>query len=184
MAAYDSGRMDEVVTNLEMTSPTQLVPGRPPPAPIDVEEVGPDAAPVLRSTYVRIGMPLGWIGRIAWSDAQWQQELSRQDIRAWVARVDGNVAGFVELEAGPNGDVGIVVFGLVPEFVGRGFGGAFLTLATEMAWKVTSGGSPTRRVWVQTSSVDHPHALPNYQRRGFRPFCIERRCPDAPHDSE
>ena len=26
------------------------------------------------------------------------------------------------------------------------------------------------RVWVQTTSDDHPHALPNYLRRGFRPF--------------
>ena len=111
-----------------------------------------------------------------WSDAQWERELSRQGIRAWVARVDGDVAGFVELEAEPNGDVGIVVFGLVSEFVGRGFGGAFLTLATEMAWKVTSpGGSPTKRVWVETSSHDHPHALPNYERRGFRPFASSTR---------
>jgi GNAT superfamily N-acetyltransferase len=153
---------------LEMTSPTQLVPGRPPPARLEVEEVGPAAAPVLRSTYVRIWTPLASGGRIAWSDAQWEEELSRPHVRAWLARVGGEVAGFVELEAEPNGDVGIIVFGLVPEFVGKGFGGAFLTLATEMAWKVISRGGPTRRVLVQTSSGDHPHALANYERRGFR----------------
>lgn len=111
-----------------------------------------------------------------WTDAQWEEELSRQGVRAWVARVDGDVAGFVELEADRDGDVGIVVFGLVPEFVGRGFGGAFLTPATEMAWQGTSpGGRPTRRVWVQTSSHDHPHALPNYERRGFSASRIEHK---------
>jgi len=108
---------------------------------------------------------------MAWSDTQWEEELSRQGVGAWVARVDGEIAGLVELETEPAGDVGIVVFGLVPELVGKGFGGGFLTLATELAWNVTSlGGRPTKRVWVQTSSVDHPHVLPNYERRGFRQF--------------
>jgi len=87
--------------------------------------------------------------------------------------VDGEVAGLVELEAEPSGDgdVGIVVFGLVPEFAARGFGGHFLTLATRAAWEMTSPeGTPATRVWVQTSSGDHPHAKPNYERRGFREF--------------
>ncbi len=67
------------------------------------------------------------------------------------------------------------MFGLVPEFMGKGFGGAFLTRATETAWKLMSHGSGlTKRVWVQTSSGDHPHALPNYERRGFRVFRVER----------
>jgi GNAT superfamily N-acetyltransferase len=166
----------ETITHLELTSPGELVPGRPPPAPLELEEVDHAAVPVIRSTYVRIGAPHGWIGRSAWTDAQWREELSRPGVKAWVARVKGDVAGFVELEAESNGDVGIVVFGLVPEFVGRGFGGAFLALATQLAWEVMSRlGTPTRRVWVQTSSRDHPHARPNYERRGFRAFRIEYR---------
>jgi hypothetical protein len=28
-------------------------------------------------------------------------------------------------------------------------------------------------VWLHTSSADNPHALPNYQRRGFRIFKTE-----------
>jgi len=28
-------------------------------------------------------------------------------------------------------------------------------------------------VWLRTSSADNPHALPNYQRRGFRTFKTE-----------
>jgi GNAT superfamily N-acetyltransferase len=176
--------LDETVTCLEMTSPSQLVPGRPPPARLEMEKVGRAAAPVLRSTYVRIGAPHGWIGRSAWSDAQWEEELARPGVQAWIARVDEDVAGFVELESELTGDVGIVVFGLVPEFVGRGFGGAFLTLATRLAWLLTSpGGMRARRVWVQTSSRDHPHATPNYERRGFRAFGTERRSPKLPQDA-
>jgi GNAT superfamily N-acetyltransferase len=159
-----------------MTSPDQLVAGRAPPARIALQEVGPNAAAVVASTYVRIWTPLASGGRIAWSKEQWEKELSRPGVRTWIARVDGEIAGLVELEADASGDVGIVVFGLVPELVGRGFGGAFLALATRLAWSVrTTGGKAARRVWLQTSSGDHPHALPNYERRGYRVFRTERR---------
>jgi GNAT superfamily N-acetyltransferase len=167
--------MDEVITCLEMTAETQLVPAWPAPAPLEMEEMGLARAPLLRSIYVRIWDVLVSGGRMKWSDRQWEEELSRPGVRAWLARVDGNPAGLVELEAEPNGDVGIVVFGLLSEFVGKGFGGALLTWATETAWELTpERGDSTARVWVQTSSDDHPHALPNYVRRGFRIFRVER----------
>jgi GNAT superfamily N-acetyltransferase len=176
--------LPETITSLEMTSPSQLVPGRSPPARLELENAGRAAAPLLRSTYVRIGAPHGWRGRTAWSDAQWEEELARPGVQARIARVDGDVAGLVELESESNGDVGIVVFGLVPEFVGKGFGGAFLTLATRLAWKLTSpDGMSARRVWVQTSSRDHPHARPNYERRGFRTFRTEPLSAEVPQDS-
>ena len=165
-----------MITSLEMMSPSELVAGRPPPAPIEMEEVGPAAAPLVRWLWLRIGEPHGWTGRAAWSAADWEAELSRQDVRTWVARVDGEVAGLVELEVAGGGDVGIVVFGLLPEFVGKAFGGAFLTLATRMAWTLTgSDGAPARRVWLETSSRDHPHARRNYESRGFRAFRTGRR---------
>ncbi len=168
--------MGEVVTCLEMTAFTELVPACPAPAPqLEVEEVGPAAAPLLRAIYVRIWAPLASGGRMDWSDEQWADELSRPGVGAWVARVGGDIAGFFDLEAEPNGDVGIVVFGVVPEFIGSGFGGAFLTRATETAWRLRSqSGGSTKRVWVQASSGDHPHALLNYERRGFPIFRIER----------
>ena len=158
-----------------MTSPAQLVPGRPSPEAIELEEVGVDDADVVRETYCRIGAPLGWIGRMAWSEDQWRNELSLPGVRAWLARIGDEIAGLLELEANPNGDVGIVVFGLVPEFVGRGFGGTFLTLATELAWAIETPAGQTRRVWLETYASDHPHALPNYKARGFRVFRTETR---------
>jgi GNAT superfamily N-acetyltransferase len=176
---------EETVSFLEMSSPSELVPGRPPPAPLEVEEVGgPAGAALLRETNERIGAPHRWRHRTVWSDEQWGEELARPGVHAWIARVDGDVVGLVELEAEPNGDVKIVVFGLVPEFVGRRFGGALLTLATRLAWEITSrDGTPARRVWLQTSTRDHPNALPNYERRGFRVFRTERRPTDDPPTS-
>jgi GNAT superfamily N-acetyltransferase len=175
-ASYICTVPTETITRLEMTSLNQLVPGRPAPARLELVEARPDDAALLRSTWVRIGEPHGWTERIGWSDAQWESELAQTGVTAWIARVGDEVAGFVEFEAAADGDVGIVFFGLVPEFVGQGLGGDFLTRATELAWRLTSpNGSPARRVWLQTSSRDHPSALPNYEARGFRIFERETR---------
>jgi hypothetical protein len=46
-----------------------------------------------------------------------------------------------------------------------------LTLAVREAWNVEPlDADAVRRVWLHTSSLDHPNALGNYQRRGFRPY--------------
>lgn len=169
----------ETVTFLEMTSPARLSPSRPAPAPVEVDEVGEASASLLRLTFERIGAPYNWqirrTGSDAWSDERWAERLSGPGVHAWVARVAGEIAGMVEVEAQPGGDVEIVVFGLAPEFVGKGFGGHLLAVATRLAWRTEPlDGVPIRRVWLHTSSRDHPHALPNYRRRGFRQFRTER----------
>ncbi|HZA80916.1 MAG TPA: GNAT family N-acetyltransferase, partial [Actinomycetes bacterium] len=139
------------------------------------------AAAGLRRTYARIAAPLTWQSRRTWSDTQWAPHLARPQVHAWVARVGEEVAGMVELEAQPGGDVEMVVFGLVPEVVGRGFGAHLLTVGTRLAWELGPlGGVRVRRAWLRTSSRDHPHAKPNYERRGFRLFRTERRQRDIP----
>jgi GNAT superfamily N-acetyltransferase len=76
-----------------------------------------------------------------------------------------------DFEPQPGGQVEITTFGLLPEFVGGGLGGHALTLTVRQAWAVEPlDAEPVRRVWLHTSDVDHPNALPNYRRRGFRPF--------------
>lgn len=107
----------------------------------------------------------------------WPVQMCKQ----WLAWVEAECAGIVELEVQSHGDVEITVFGLVPEFVGKGYGGHVLTLGTQLAWRAElPGGEATRRVWLHTSSLDHPHAQPNYERRGFRPFRTERRPRELP----
>lgn len=172
--------VEETVTYLEMTSPDQLVPGRLPPAPVRLEKLDRASLPLLRSTQARIGAPHNWTTS-AWSDEQWEDWVSRPGLQTWIAWVDDEVAGMVELQVQPGGDVEIVVFGLVPEFVGKGFGGHLLTLGTRLAWDAASfDGTATRRVWLHTSSRDHPHARRNYERRGFRPFRTEHRRREVP----
>jgi ribosomal protein S18 acetylase RimI-like enzyme len=168
--------IEETVTYLEMTSPDQLRPGRSAPAPVEMVKLDQAAASVLRWTYAQIAALLNWQSRRSWSDEQWAQLLARPEVHAWIARVGDQVAGMVEVEAQPGGDVEITVFGLVPEFIGRGLGAHLLTVGTRLAWEVEPlDGVGVRRVWLHTSSRDHPHAKPNYERRGFRPFRTEQR---------
>jgi ribosomal protein S18 acetylase RimI-like enzyme len=171
-----SMRIKETITYLQMTAADQLRPGRLAPAPVEIVKLDWAAAAVLRRTYARIAAPLNWQSRRTWSDAQWTRLLARPEVHAWIARVGDEVAGMVEVEAQPGGDVEITVFGLVPEFVGRGFGAHLLTVGTRLAWQVAPLDSVgVRRVWLHTSSRDHPHAKPNYEGRGFRVFRTERR---------
>jgi GNAT superfamily N-acetyltransferase len=173
--------IDVTITYLEMTRPEQLVPGRLPPAPVKMERCERGSAALLRSTYDRIGTPHNWIGRSGWSEGQWEELLARREVQPWLAWVDQGCAGMVELEVQPCGDVEITVFGLVPEFVDKGYGGHVLTLGTQLAWRAKSPeGEATRRVWLHTSSLDHPHAMPNYERRGFRPFRTKLRRREIP----
>jgi hypothetical protein len=60
--------------------------------------------------------------------------------------------------------------------VGRGLGGYALTLAVRRAWQAEPEGyGPVRRVWLHTSTLDHPNAIGNYCRRGFRLLRTEPR---------
>ena len=68
----------------------------------------------------------------------------------------------------PDGSIEIAYFGLLREFLGRGLGGHLLTQAVQRAWE--AGAS---RVWVHTSTLDHPAALPNYLKRGFKVYKTE-----------
>ena len=92
--------------------------------------------------------------------------------------MSGTPAGYFELERQAEGSVEIAYFGLLPQFVGRGLGGALLSAAVERGWE---GGA--RRVWLHTCSLDHAAALPAYQARGFRIFETETAVRDLPERS-
>jgi GNAT superfamily N-acetyltransferase len=155
-------QQQETTICLELTSPGHLVPARA-PSGIELRKVGADAADDVGHAYRRVFLPHGSAGRAEWTDDEWRTELASPSIHAWLAFADGGLTGLVELETEPDGSVGIVVFGVVPELIGHGYGGALLTLATRLAWELGC-----TRVRVQTSSRDHPHALLNYEARGFR----------------
>lgn len=169
--------VDQTVTLLEMTSPDQLVPGKVPPAEITLTSVGAAELALIRSTHRRVATPHHWPS-LEWSEQHWLNLLTYSGARTWIARLGEEIIGLVQLQPQPPRDMQITKFGLVPEAIGRGLGGHLLTLAARLAWE----SGEVDRVWLRTSSLDHPHALHNYRSRGFRPFRIEhhqREIPDT-----
>ncbi len=165
--------VDHVRTYLEMTTLADFCPAESIPA-IQLESVD-NQAPLLHEIVKRVGAPHHW-GILQASAQEWRDAMANPALRHWLVMVGAEPAGVAALEAQPHGDVEIVRFGLVPEFVGRGYGGAALTETIRLAWTPDPiDGEPIRRIWLHTSSLDHPNALRNYQRRGFRSFRTEAR---------
>jgi GNAT superfamily N-acetyltransferase len=164
--------VEEIITYVEMTSPDQLRPGRP--APADVEMRYQDrASDLVRPVHDRVAGPYHW-STLSWPDAQWRLRQAQQGMHHWIAWSGKKAAGLLAVQAHPGGEAEIDMFGLVPEFVGKGYGGHILTLSVHLAWGVPPlDGTPIRRVWLHTSTLDNPNALPNYLSRGFRAFRTE-----------
>lgn len=77
----------------------------------------------------------------------------------------GAPAGYFELRQHEDTSVEIAYFGLLEEFLGRSLGKHLLTIAVEQGWQLGAN-----RLWLHTCTLDHSAALPNYLKRGFKPF--------------
>ncbi|TJZ49563.1 GNAT family N-acetyltransferase [Streptomyces piniterrae] len=158
---------------LQQTSPADLAPAGSPPAEQGVRIVRSErpSPEFSRFLYTAVGGDILWTDRLSWSYARWAEYLGRPGVETWVAYERGTPAGFIELDAQPEGVVEIAYFGLLPAFRGRRIGGLLLAEGTARAWDLAERWPErprTRRVWVHTCSDDGPHAMANYERRGFR----------------
>ena len=152
-----------VRTSLEMRGADALRPARVARPGVRVERVHDCPVSFWRYLYCEVGRAYHWIDRLAWTDAQVRAYLDSPSLSLWLMTVDGAPAGYFELRCEKDGAVEIAYFGLLPEFTGRGLGGHLLTEAVERAF-----ASGAARVWLHTSTLDHPAALRNYLSRGFR----------------
>ncbi|MEJ6581508.1 MAG: GNAT family N-acetyltransferase [Akkermansiaceae bacterium] len=119
--------------------------------------------------YREVGGGWQWTDRLSWSEEEWSDYAGREAFETWRAELEGEEAGYFELERQEGGSVEILYFGLLPAMIGKGLGGAMLSMAIERAWEIPG----TVRVWVHTCTEDHEHALVNYRRRGFEVFKVE-----------
>ncbi len=122
----------------------------------------------FRHLYVEVGRNYHWIDRLPWTDDDIVAHLSQVEISMWLMTEDGATAGYFELRRCEDGSVEIAYFGLLPEFIGGGLGKFLLTRAVEQSW-----ATGANRVWLHTCTLDDPVAMPNYLKRGFRPFKTE-----------
>jgi GNAT superfamily N-acetyltransferase len=152
-------------TYLEMRSPDALRPAATPVPEPPVERIAECTVSFFRYLYQEVGRAYHWTDRLGWSDEAIRSYLRTPEVSIWLMSWQSEPAGYFELRRHDDGSVEIAYFGLLPGFIGRGWGKFLLTRAAQSAWELG-----TDRVWLHTCTLDHPAALPNYLKRGFQPF--------------
>jgi GNAT superfamily N-acetyltransferase len=171
-----SDRLEVTVTYLEMTERPRRAP-RPAPVmrePVMLLKADNPIVGFYRYLYAAVGLPWLWFERCELGDEELEAVLRDEEIDIYVLYVGGNPAGFAELDARrpPNerpDELHLAYFGLVTEFLGRGLGPYFLDAVIDDAWM-----RDIDRLWLRTCTLDHPAALPTYQKAGFSPIYQER----------
>ncbi len=163
-------RLPTIVTFLDMKTRPDLV---LPPLPGGKIAILKAVAPPFhfyRYLYDIIGRSHYWVDRKKLSDGELGALLQDDDLYLYVLYVDGCPAGMAEFDFRQMPTGQLAYFGLVPDYIGRGLGHYFLFQSVLMAWD-----RPINKLKVNTCTLDHPRALPLYQRAGFIPYAREER---------
>lgn len=116
--------------------------------------------------YNKVGKDYGWSGRLTMEKNQLEQMLQKnENVHVFLYLADNAEAGYFEIDFTKNGEAEIVYLGLLPDFIGKGFGKSLIHEAVRAAYD-----EGVSRVWLHTCEYDHPHALELYQKAGFHMY--------------
>lgn len=170
-------RRSFVISYLEMTSPADLAPAAS--AGVVAQRVELACPELNRFFYTAVGGYWYWVDLLPLDYAAWERVVSHPGFETWMGLVQGTPVGYFELlRLDHEPSVEIVHFGLMPRFIGKGYGGDLLTQAVRRAWEL----GPSKVV-LNTNVLDGPHALRNYLARGFtvaREETVTKTFPDEP----
>ncbi|WP_193180805.1 GNAT family acetyltransferase [Nisaea sediminum] len=178
---WQAGECTTTVIHLEMLSRPARGPASPPDIGrrIALERMAVPSVRFYRYLYDGVGGDWTWVSRRIMDDTTLKCVLEREGAEYYLLTVDGEPAGYCELERGADGgEVELSYFGLLPDFIGIGVGRYFIDAAIDLAWRPEA-----RRVWVHTCDLDHPRALGNYMRAGFVPYGREIETLPDPRDA-
>ena len=163
-----SGPLIARVTYLEMTARPRSRPPLPTGRAIALFRTEQMPPAFYRFLYEEVGRKHHWSLRRHIDDAALSAIIDAATTRIEVLYVDGCPAGFFEIDtSGLPQTCEIVYFGILPAYQGQKLSKWFLACAIEAAWH----GGP-QRVTLHTNSLDHPRALPLYQKMGFSPVGV------------
>lgn len=167
------------ITFLEMLAPPSLPVTSPSTKPsLALLKIEEPTVSFYRYLYNSVGEEWLWFERRMMSDERLAAIVQDPQVEVWVLYRGGQPAGFFELDLrdlAAKQVVDLAYFGLLPAFIGHKLGPYLLDCALKRAWS-----QEPERVTVNTNSLDHPRALPLYQRFGFQPIRREERLFDDP----
>jgi len=111
--------------------------------------------------YRKVGEKWGWSGRLLCSGNELKNRLHSSTNEVWKFYVESKIGGFFEIDYSIPGKTEIVYMGLLPEYIGKGYGKSLLDSAVAIA------GRNGQSVWLHTCEYDHPKALDAYLKAGF-----------------
>jgi hypothetical protein len=163
-------RIPMTVTFLEMTARPAALPPPQPKGKIAFLRAEKPPTHFYRYLYDTIGDKYFWVDRRKIGPEKLAEIIHAANTQLYVLYTEGSPAGLAELDLRPDGSANIAYFGLMPEMIGRRLGFFFLYHTCMAAWT-----NPIGRLLVNTCTLDHPRALPLYQRMGFAPYAREER---------
>ncbi len=177
MSAKGTGknRIPMTVTFLEMTAKPSAVPPPVPKGKVALLRCEKPSIHFYRYLYDTIGADYYWVDRKRLDPEGLAAVIQDPLNRLFVLYKDGSPAGMAELDLRKAGTANISYFGLMPEMIGKGLGYFFLYHTCLNAWM-----EPIQRLTINTCTLDHPRALPLYQRLGFRAYDRQERFVELP----
>ena len=119
--------------------------------------------------YKNVGKKHQWVDRLIWTDAQWIDYASSENVKTYIFKKKNDLAGFFELISHEEKkEIEIAYFGLLEEFQNKNLGSFLLSEAIKKSFL-----NNINRVWLHTCSLDHENALNNYIARGMKIFKTE-----------
>ncbi len=164
--------LEVTFTYLEMRTAPTRPPARAPVMPRRLLLMRAEKPPVAfyRFLYNAVGEPWLWYERRIMRDEELEQIIHDEQVEIYVLHYGGVPAGYAELNCRNIKNIELSYFGLMPDFIGLGLGRYFLDAVIDIAWT-----RQPRRIWLHTCTLDHPAALPLYQKAGFIPFAQKTR---------
>jgi len=137
-----------------------------PAIPHAIQKAEKPTVSFYRYLYDAVGRDWAWTDRKRLSDEELHEIMQDKDTEVYVLYIRGVPAGYAELNfKNFPAAVDLAYFGIMPEFIGMKLGPYFLDWAIQQAWLRNPDS-----VTVNTCTLDHPKALPLYQRFGYFPY--------------
>ena len=134
-----------------------------------INRLDPKDFQLNRFFYKNIGKKHEWFDRLDWSEKNWIEYVSNENVSTYILKHKNDLVGYFEFVLHQNKkETEIAYFGILEEYFGQKLGGYLLSFAIKESFLKGS-----KRTWLHTCNLDHENALKNYLARGMRIFKSE-----------